>query len=149
ASIKASAAALQEGGASLDPTTQQELLGGIDQDVDRLNRMVGNILALSRLEADAWRPQREATAPAEIVGTALQPLSAEQSARVRVTLDPELGEVCLDPVQIVQVLHNLVDNALKYSPVDQPVELVMSRRPDQLVVEVLDRGPGLPPGDEE
>jgi two-component system sensor histidine kinase KdpD len=149
ASIKASASALLPGAAPMDAQTQRELLMGIEQEADRLNRMVGNILALSRLEADAWRPQCEATAPAEIVGAALQAFGPEQNRRVRVTLDPTLAEVWLDPVQIVQVLHNLVDNALKYSPADQPVELVMSRQQDRLVVEVLDRGPGLPPGDEE
>lgn len=149
ASIKASASALQQGGVPVDAETQRELLSGIDQEADRLNRMVGNILALSRLEADAWRPQWEATAPAEIIDAALQAFGPEQNQRVRVTLDPTLTDVWLDSVQIVQVLHNLIDNALKYSPVDEPVELVMSRQGDRLLVEVLDRGPGLPPGDEE
>lgn len=149
ASIKASASALLAEGAPLAAETQQELLAGIEQEADRLNRMVGNILALSRLEADAWRPRCEATAPAEIVGAALQAFGPEQNHRIRVSLDAALGEVWLDPVQIVQVLHNLVDNALKYSPADQPVELAMRRQEDRLIAELLDRGPGLPPGDEE
>src|SRR5207249_7357420 len=98
---------------------------------------------------DAWRPQREASLPAEVIGAALQAFSPEQNRRIQVTLDPTLTEICLDSVQIVQVLHNLVDNALKYSPDDETVELVMSRQEDRMVVEVIDRGPGLPPGDDE
>jgi two-component system sensor histidine kinase KdpD len=149
ASIKASASAMLGEGAPVDAETQRELLTGIEQETDRLNRMVGHILALSRLEAVAWRPRCEATAPAELVGAALQAFGPEQNRRVQVSLDPALGEVWLDPVQIVQVLHNLVDNALKYSPADQPVELSVRRQGDRLVAEVLDRGPGVPPGDEE
>jgi two-component system, OmpR family, sensor histidine kinase KdpD len=149
ASIKASASAMLGEGAPVDAETQRELLTGIEQETDRLNRMVGNILALSRLEADAWRPRCEATAPAEMVGAALQAFGPEQNRRIQVSLDPALAEVWLDPVQIVQVLHNLVDNALKYSPADEPVELSVRRQGDRLVAEVLDRGPGVPPGDEE
>lgn len=149
ASIKASASALLQSGTPMGAETQRELLGGIEREADRLNRMVGNILALSRLEADAWRPQQEATDLAELIGMALQAFTSQQNDRIRVRLNASLTEVWLDPVQIVQVLHNLVDNALKYSPDDQPVELVICRQDEHLLVEVLDRGLGLPPGDEE
>jgi two-component system sensor histidine kinase KdpD len=148
ASIKASATALLEGGAPVDAETLRELLTGIDREADRLNRVVGNILALSRLEADAWRPQVETIDPTELVGSALQSFGPEQNRRIQVQLDPALAEVCLDPVQIVQVLHNLLDNALKYSPDGAPVELRVQRSGGDLVMEVLDRGPGLPPGEE-
>jgi len=149
ASIKASASALLQDGAPLTAETQKELLGGIDQSVDRLNRVVGNLLALSRLEADAWRPQVEPTLPAELIGSALGALSAEQNRRVQVRIDPEVGEVSLDAVQLGQVLLNLVDNALKYSPVATTVEVAARREAGRFVLEVLDRGPGLAPGDEE
>lgn len=149
ASIKASASALLQDGSPMEASTQRELLAGIDQEADRLNRMVGNILSLSRLEADAWRPQCEATDPAELIGTALGSFSAEQNRRIRVELESSLAEVCLDPVQMAQVLHNLVDNALKYSPTDQPVTVVARREGPSAIVEVLDRGPGLPEGADE
>lgn len=147
-SIKASVTGLLQKDAAWDPGTAQELLRGIDQETDRLNQMVGNILSLSRLEADAWRPQREATDVAELVGAALDSFSAGENRRIEVRLDAGLPEVSLDPVQMVQVLRNLVENALKYSAPEAPVVLRAAREQDTLVLEVLDRGPGLPAGDE-
>jgi two-component system sensor histidine kinase KdpD len=149
ATIKTSVTGLLQEGAPWDAATQRDLLQNINQATDRLNRMVGNILALSRLEADAWRPQREATALEEVVGAVLDPFTAEQNRRIEVWLDPDLTEIWVDPVQVVQVLHNLVDNALKYSPADRTVELRASQTDREWVLEVLDRGPGIPPGDEE
>jgi two-component system sensor histidine kinase KdpD len=148
-SIKASVTGLLQEGIAYDPATQRELLRGIDQETDRLNGMVGNILALSRLEADAWRPRREPTPIAELVGTALGSFGAEENRRVEVHLAPGLPEVELDPVQMVQVLRNLLDNALKYSPKDRPVLLVAAHAGDRLALEVQDRGMGLPPGEEQ
>src|SRR5439155_25835966 len=110
ASIKASVTGLLQAGAPWDAETQRELLQGIDQETDRLNRMVGNILSLSRLQADAWRPQCELTSLSEVVGAAIERLGDEEDSRIEVALDRDHDEVWLDPVQIVQVLHNLVDN---------------------------------------
>ena len=149
ASIKASASALREEGAPLEPATQQALLVGIEHESDRLNRMVGNILALSRLEADAWRPRSEAIDPAELVGTVLDYFGRDENRRIQLTLDPHLGDTWVDPVQMVQVLHNLIDNALKYSPQDAAVDVVTRREGVSAVLEVLDRGLGLPVGEEE
>ena len=148
ASIKATVTGLLQEGKPWEPETQLELLQGIDHETDRLNRMVGSILALSRLEADAWRPQCEATPPVELVGAALDAFGPEENRRIRVTLDPSLTELWLDPVQMVQVLSNLVDNALKYSPPGSEVELRAFRQDGTAVLQVLDRGPGLPRGEE-
>jgi two-component system sensor histidine kinase KdpD len=148
-SIKASAGSLLQEGGAMDPGTQRELLQGIEQETDRLSRMVANILALSRLEADAWRPQREPMPLAELVGAALDTFTAADNRRIDVTLEPDLPEVSLDPVQMVQVLRNLVDNALKYSPPGSRVELQARRDGPDAVIEVLDRGRGIPVGDEE
>src|SRR5207248_8908299 len=70
------------------------------------------------------------------------------NARIRVSLDPAVEEVWLDPIQIGQVLHNLLDNALKYSPPATEVELRAAAQAGRLVIEVADRGPGLPAGEE-
>jgi two-component system sensor histidine kinase KdpD len=149
ASIKASVTGLLQAGAPWDAETQQELLQGIDQETDRLNRMVGNILSLSRLQADAWRPQCELASLAEVVGAALEPFGREEDSRLDVSLPRDRDDVWLDAVQIAQVIHNLVDNALKYSPSGSRVELRGFVEGDKLVLEVLDRGAGIPPGDEE
>jgi two-component system, OmpR family, sensor histidine kinase KdpD len=148
-SIKASVGGLLQDGAATDPDTRRELLRGIDEETDRLNRMVGNILALSRLEADAWRPQCEATSVPELIGAALDSFGAEENRRIRVRVEEEVPEASLDPVQMVQVLRNLVDNALKYSAAESEVELRAWREEGRLVLEVQDRGIGLPPGDHE
>jgi two-component system sensor histidine kinase KdpD len=149
ASIRASATTLLQSGVSSDQETRRELLTGIDQEAERLNRMVGNILSLSRLEADAWRPQREATDPTELVGSALRPFSPDQNRRVQVRIMPGIEEAYLDPVQITQVIHNLVDNALKYSPLEEAVELAVTSDGERLLIQVSDRGVGLAPGEED
>lgn len=146
--IKATVTSLQQEGTQWEPEVLRELHAGIELETDRLNRMVGNILALSRLEADAWRPRSEATPPAEWIGTTLGSFTAEENARIRVDLAAGLPEVNLDPVQMVQVLRNLLDNALKYSPRGSTIELHAGSEGDKLVVEVADRGMGLPPGEE-
>lgn len=148
ASIKASATGLLQEGVPWDKTTQRELLLGINEETDRLNRMVGNILALSRLEAGDWRPQCELVPLDEVIGAALDSFSAADNGRIQTAIDPSLIEVWLDSVQIVQVLHNLLENALKYSPPASKVELRATPEratPDDenLCLEVLDRGPGL------
>ncbi|MBI3910617.1 MAG: DUF4118 domain-containing protein [Armatimonadetes bacterium] len=148
AGVKASVSSLLQDGQPLDAATQRELLEGIDQEADRLNRIVGNILALSRLEADAWRPQREPTPLEELVGTALGSFSRDENRRIQVCLRPAIPEVWLDPTQIVQVLRNLLENALKYSPSGSPVELRVHQEGGEVVLEVLDRGAGLPRGEE-
>jgi two-component system sensor histidine kinase KdpD len=147
--IKASVTGLLQEEVSPDAETRRELLQGIDRETDRLSGMVGNILALSRLEADAWRPQREPTAVLELVGAALDTFSEEENRRIHVSADPQLTEVDLDPVQMVQVLRNLLDNARKYSPAGSPIELRAAREADTLLLEVMDRGFGLPEGDPE
>jgi two-component system sensor histidine kinase KdpD len=148
-SIKAAAGSLLQEGEALAPSTQRELLQGIEHETDRLNRMVANILALSRLEADAWRPQREPTLAAELIGAALDTFGPEENRRIAVAIDPATPEVQLDPVQMVQVLRNLLDNALKYSPPGSMVELEVAGEGDRVAIEVLDRGRGIPAGDRE
>lgn len=149
ASIKAGATSLLQEGAPVDREQLRGLLAGMSAEVDRLNRMVQNILAMSRLEADAWRPQCEWTPTAEVVGAALTGLTASEDQRVEVTLAPEPSELWCDAVQLAEVLHNLVDNALKYSAPPAPVEVSVGWLDGRPCLEVRDRGPGLPPGDEE
>jgi two-component system sensor histidine kinase KdpD len=148
ASIKASVGGLRNPDIG-DAATRDELLKGIDQETDRLNRMVANILTVSRLKAGDGLAQCEPTSIRELVGAVFDSLRADEKQRLQVTLDPNLPEVCLDPVQIAEALFNLVDNALRYSPPESPVELEASRHGGAVVLEVLDRGPGLPAGDEE
>lgn len=149
AAIKASVTGLLQEGAPWDASTQRELLVGVNQETDRLNRMVGNVLTLSRLEAGAWQPQREMISVGELIGATLDTFGNEENARIQVQLPPNLPDISLDSVQIVQVLHNLLENALKYSPSSSAIELCAAQGNDILKIEIMDRGPGLLSGEEE
>lgn len=142
-SIKASVSSLLQDTGPWEPETQRAFLEIVDQETDRLNRMVGNILDLSRLEAGAWHSRREMTPVAELVGAALDSFSNEDNNRIQVDFNPALPDIWVDSVQIVQVIINLLENALKYAPATT-VELRSSFRDEAVVIEVLDRGIGLP-----
>lgn len=148
ASIQAAASSLRQDAAPVSAEDQDELLSVITGETERLNHVIENILALSRLESGGWRPQVEPTPVAELIGAALESVGRRNNARVTVRLAPEVDEVEADPVQWVAVLHNLIENALKYSAEPAPVELVVSAAGDRVRFEVRDRGPGLPTGDE-
>lgn len=146
-SIKASVGTLlqQE---TMEASVQANLLQAIDEDTDRLNKMVGNILNLSKLEAGAWRPLIEQIPITELIGGALSSFSEpEESARLKVHIAPEVNEVSVDSVQMTQVLANLIENALKYSGAE--VNLNVLKREEEVVFEVCDRGMGLQSGEEE
>ncbi|CAN5403147.1 DUF4118 domain-containing protein [soil metagenome] len=146
--IKAAVSALlQESPRELDSAEARQLLQGIEDEADRINRMVGNILNLSRLEADAWKPDVESSAVAEIIGSALASFSVEENKRITVRLPRDLAEVNVDPVQIEQVIKNLVENALKYSDNETTVEILVSTLDKQVILSVLDRGIGVAPED--
>lgn len=147
-SIKASVSSLLEEGAPVAPEVQRGLLLAVEQETDRLNRMVGNILDLSRLEAGAWRPRKEAVPVAELIGSALDYFSREDNNRIQVILDRSVSEISVDSVQMVQVLKNLLENGLKYSSPDSKVELRTVAEDHSLTFEVLDSGRGLPKDEE-
>lgn len=148
--IKAAVSVLQEESANLRPvenTEMKSLLQGIELEVDRLNRMVGNILDMSKLEADAWKPILESSDLKEILGSTLSGFSESDNRRVVLKIVEPLQEILVDPVQIEQVLKNLVENALKYSPPDTSVLVEVSQSETSTVVEVKDRGRGILPAD--
>jgi two-component system sensor histidine kinase KdpD len=150
ASIKSSVSCLfEEDGSPLDSDTRRSLLQAIDTETDRLNRLVGNILDLSRLESGTWKPQREITPIDELISATLDSFSSEENKRVEVKLDPGLKFAWVDSVQMVQVLRNLVENALKYSEANASVELKTIQKNGSVVIEVLDQGKGLPKHSEE
>jgi two-component system sensor histidine kinase KdpD len=147
ASIKASITGLLQDEGEWDPAVRQELLAGVDQETNRLNRLVEDLLDLSRLEAGAWQPEREPCAVTDLVALALGLLTPEQDARVVVRVPEDLPAVSADAGQIGRVLWNLLDNALKYS--EGPVEVAAAAAGEVLILSVADRGPGLAPGEEE
>ena len=114
------------------------------QEADRLNKLVQNVLDMTRLEAGALRVRRQWHLLEEIVGSALSRVEKSLGERAVVTaLPPELGLVPLDSVLIEQVLVNLLENVVKYTPAQSPVTITGKLHEASVEIEVADRGPGI------
>jgi two-component system sensor histidine kinase KdpD len=115
-----------------------------------MTTLANNILDMARLEAGAVSLRRDWYPLEEIVGSVLTRLRARLAARpVEVRLPRDLPLLKLDAVMIGQVLVNLLENALKYTPVGTPLEISAEMTPGEVTVAVADRGPGIPAGLEE
>ena len=130
----------------------------INGEVDRLSGIVGNLLDLSRLEGGAWRPERDWCDIGEIVATALDRLPDIDAQRVGINIPTDLPLIRVDYIQIALVVTNLLQNAIKYTPRDAPVELVATLMQNggehglnqaALMVRVRDFGLGIAVGDEQ
>lgn len=133
-----------------DEATRRDLLWTIQEEAERLNRFVGNLLDVTRLESGALRLHREWVEIEEVIGVASARLARSLSQhRLTVDIQPGLPMLRLDFVLIEQVLVNLLDNAAKYSPPGTTIRLSARREGDSVVVEVADEGIGIPPADLE
>ena len=133
-----------EDGALLDAPTQQSLLKTAQEEATRLNRLFQNLLDMTRLEGAAIQVKAELCDVHDVVGAALHQLGeATRSHPVSVAIAPNLPLVPIDHGLIVQVLVNVLDNALKYSSEGAPVEIEARLDAGQLEIRVLDRGRGI------
>jgi two-component system, OmpR family, sensor histidine kinase KdpD len=149
ASITGAASTLLDNEARLDAATRRDLLEALHEEADRLNRLVQNLLEMTRLEAGALVPHTAWHSVEEVVGAALGRFGKSLAERPVTTRIPaELPLVPMDDVLIEQVLINLIDNAIKYTPPGSPIEVSAEEVGGTVMVEVADRGPGLPPGEE-
>jgi two-component system sensor histidine kinase KdpD len=124
---------------------RQELINGAWDEAERLNRFVGNLLDMTRLEAGELKMKVELCDVQDLVGCALAALDQRLNDRtVNVKLEPEMPLVSMDMVLMSQVLINLLDNALKYSPIESFIEIMAKADSTHLTIEILDRGPGIP-----
>jgi len=134
----------------LDEETRRELLRSIQEESHRLNRLVGNLLDMTRLQAGAMRVKKEWQALEEVVGSALDRLEPRLQGRALQThLGEDLTMAPFDAVLIEQVFLNLVENALKYTPLGSPIDIGARQRGSWLEVDVADRGPGIAVEDRE
>jgi len=137
-----------DGPAPLDPDTR-ELLESARDESERLNRLVQDLLDMTRLESGALQPRKAWHSLEDIAGAALGRLEKRLAGRrITTRFPPDLPLVPVDDVLIEQVFVNLLENALKYTPPDCPISITAVGGEDAVRVEVADRGPGLPPGDE-
>ena len=148
ASIKATATGFALGDVPPDETTRVTALASIVNNADRLDRLVGNLLNMSRLEAGAWKPEKELYPFSEIVAGVLSRLSEQEASRVLVDLPSDIPLVPIDGQQMEQVLWNLVENNFKYVPGESPLLLRVRVRERHLQVLLRDHGRGIPKGEE-
>ncbi|MGC8669176.1 MAG: DUF4118 domain-containing protein [Chthonomonadales bacterium] len=140
----------KEAGPMLDAATREELLQTAWDEAERLNRLVANLLDMSRLRAGALRIKEEPCDVQDAVGAALADLGERLKGRpVSVQIPPDFPLVLADLVLLVRVLVNLLDNAVKYSPPGSPVEITATTDGGMAVLSVADRGKGIPHGDLE
>ncbi|MFO1325828.1 MAG: ATP-binding protein [Rubrivivax sp.] len=146
ATILAAAGSLQEQDARLTPPQRQRLAATIADEAARLRRLTDNTLQLARLDAPGLVLQGDWESADELLAGALQRARrADPQRRTRARVEPGLPLLWCDAVLLSQGLDNLVDNALRYSPQDAPVELLARATPEHLVLAVRDRGHGIAP----
>jgi two-component system, OmpR family, sensor histidine kinase KdpD len=149
ATITGSASALVEQENELDAAERRELAQAIQEEADRLNRLVQNLLEMTRLESGGVQVRKDWHPLEEVVGSALARVEKHLGRRrVEIRLPPDLPLVPLDPLLVEQVLINLLDNAIKYAPSDAPIEISAAVEGQAVSVTVADRGPGFAPGEE-
>jgi len=150
ASIKAGVTSLLDASTVHDAAQQRELLTTILEETDRLNRLVGNILDLARIRAGALIPRRMPTAVDEIAEAVVGRMYPQLGdVRVNLQLESDLPEIPADPVQLDQVMTNLLDNAARHSPRGGVIRIHVGAVDDVVRVRVADEGPGIAPEQRE
>ena len=150
ASILGSATSLRSQNAVLDAATKESLLGTIIEESDRLNRFIGNLLDMTRLESGALKPRTSLNELSDVIGTVLQRASSILAEhRIEVDLPAGLPLLSLDMVLFEQVLFNLLDNAAKHAPAGSLITLRAEHDGETVTLRILDEGEGLPASDTE
>lgn len=152
ASINAAADSLAVLSAPDEDTKRRDLVETIKTSAERLDRLIGNLLTLSRLEAGVASPEKDWYLIGDVIATVLDRLDLTGSTRDRrITVDipDDIPLVPMDHAQIEQVVTNLLENAVKYSPPDQPIEIqacltASPVRQSSLEVCIIDSGIGIP-----
>ena len=141
--------ALLEDELLLEAPEGRELLTTINEEANRLNRLVGNLLDMTRLEAGAVEPKKEWQPVEEVIGSLLTRWAPQLEHRsLAVDLDEGLPLIQIDGVLMEQALANILDNACRYTSATETIEVRASAAPDRVLISIGDRGPGLPSGDE-
>jgi two-component system, OmpR family, sensor histidine kinase KdpD len=147
-SITGALGALRDQGSPLEQESRKELLDAAWEDAARLNRFVGNLLDMTRLESGVLKLKVVPSDVQDLVGCALAALEPQLGQRrVEVSVPAGLPLVRMDMVLMAQVLVNLLDNALKYTPRQGGIELAAALDDGILTLTVADRGPGIPESD--
>ena len=147
ASAKAAVSSLRSPDIEWSEADRRELLASADGALDRLTALVTNLLDLSRLQAGALSVTAHPIGVDDVVSRALDHTAGGRP--VDLDVPATLPEVFADPGLLERVIANLIENAFRYAPADQPVRLAASAHGDTVEVRVIDRGPGIPPADRD
>jgi two-component system sensor histidine kinase KdpD len=140
ASIKASVSSLRSGDVQWDPADEAELLATIEESADRLDRLVANLLDMSRLQTGVVNPLTRPVTLDEVIQPSLANVPAEQ---VTIDVPEDLPPIVADPGLLERSLANVVENAVRHGG-SEPVRVTASQRGDMIELRVSDRGPGVP-----
>jgi two-component system sensor histidine kinase KdpD len=133
-----------------DDKARRELFSTIEDESDRLNRFVQNLLDMTQLVAGALKPKRQPTDIQDLVGAALTRVCKQLGNRpLRLDIPHDLPPVSGDLAILERVLVNIIDNACKYAPADQPISITARREAHYIRLTVTDRGPGIPEEERE
>jgi two-component system, OmpR family, sensor histidine kinase KdpD len=148
ASILGSATSLINNWQGFGDEVRTSLLRTIQEEAERLNRFIGNLLDMTRLESGAISPQTGPVDLSEIIGATVQRASRIlQNHQVEIDLEPNLPMVRADMVLMEQVLFNLLDNAAKYAPQGSRIAVTAAQEKGQVAIRVLDEGEGIAEAD--
>jgi two-component system sensor histidine kinase KdpD len=147
ASIKASVSSLRQRDLAWTPEESTEFLATIEDETDRLTNLVGNLLDMSRVHANAVTPALRPTSLDEVVPAAVDSLGP-RAKTIEIDVPDDVPAVDADPALLERVVANLVDNALTHAG-DAPVHVEAGSIGDRVLLRVVDRGPGIPPADRE
>jgi two-component system, OmpR family, phosphate regulon sensor histidine kinase PhoR len=148
--IKGYAETLVDGHREMPIEDRDRFLRTIQRHTERLNSLLEDLLTLSRLESINPGLQRESTSLARLVASLIDDYRARPAAaghELRFVIDPNIGELLIDPLKITQVFENLIDNALKYTPRGSHIDISARLREQEVEVSVRDDGPGIPSED--
>ncbi|HEX8100531.1 MAG TPA: ATP-binding protein [Actinomycetota bacterium] len=144
-SIKASASGLLAEGVSYNEKQSREMLHTIVEEADHLNQIVGNLLDLARMRSGALVPSKQPLLIEDLIASVLRREQRRMHGiTVKTTIRRDLPPLDADPVQIQQVLVNLLENAMRFSPPGGEVHISAARWQDAVRVRVADNGPGIP-----
>jgi two-component system sensor histidine kinase KdpD len=147
-SITGALSSLDEDNGLLNESARQALIENARDEADRLNRLVGNLLNMTRIESGAIKLRLESEDVQDVIGTALDQLGSRVANRkIQVNVPAGFPLVPMDFTLIAQVIVNVLENAVKYSPIDSIIEVSAELLDEKIRIKVADRGAGIPSED--
>jgi two-component system sensor histidine kinase KdpD len=149
-SIFGAASSLISDEAKLSPEDRRDLAQTVQDEAERLNRFVQNLLDMTKLGVGALQPRIDWADFRDIAGAAVKRTRCLSVAHpIEIDIDPSLSLLCVDAVLLEQAFFNLLDNAFKYAPENTPIKIWARQKSDHIAIEVVDQGPGIPWDDRE